>query len=301
MSGARRICFYHAGCPDGFGAAWAAWRAWGESALYVPRSHDDALRPSDWAGDHVLFADIAPPAHAWRELAEQVERLVVLDHHVSARDRYRAEPALAEAVEAGGHLVVFELAHSGAVLTWQHLHPERPLPPLLAYIEDQDLWSWQLPASREVNAAISSHLRSFETWERLAATPVETLAAEGRPILRALRMEVDRALATAHPVRVAGLALEAVNARLQRAEIGHELAERGAFGTPAGVVYRLTGRRVDASLYSVGEYDVARIAESLGGGGHRNAAGFSVTLEEWLARYLSAPEPRRGSRTPSSS
>ena len=51
-------------------------------------------------------------------------------------------------------------------------------------------------------------------------------------------MEVDRALATAHPVRVAGLALEAVNARIQRAEIGHELAERRAFGTPAGVVYR---------------------------------------------------------------
>jgi nanoRNase/pAp phosphatase (c-di-AMP/oligoRNAs hydrolase) len=39
---------------------------------------------------------------------------------------------------------------------------------------------------------------------------------------------------------------------------------------------------------------VARIAESLGGGGHRNAAGFSVTLEDWLAHYLSAPESRRG-------
>jgi nanoRNase/pAp phosphatase (c-di-AMP/oligoRNAs hydrolase) len=97
-----------------------------------------------------------------------------------------------------------------------------------------------------------------------------------------------------HPVRVAGLVLEAVNARLQRAEIGHELAERRAFGTPAGAAYRVTGRRVDVSLYSVGDFDVARIAESLGGGGHRNAAGFSVTLDEWLARYLSAPESRRG-------
>jgi len=242
----------------------------------------------------VLFADIAPPPHAWRELAEQVEQLVVLDHHVSALDRYRADPALAAAVEGQGHRVLFDLARSGAVLAWQHLHADRPVPPLLAYVEDQDLWRWQLPSSREVNAAISSHLRSFDTWGRLAATPVETLAAEGRPILRALRMEVDRALATAHPVRVAGLSLEAVNARLQRAEIGHELAERRAFGTPAGVAYRLTGRRVDVSLYSVGDFDVARIAESLGGGGHRNAAGFSVTLEDWLAHYLSAPESRRG-------
>ena len=97
---------------------------------------------------------------------------------------------------------------------------------------------------------------------------------------------VGGALASARPVRVAGLTPEAVNARLQRAEIGHELAERRALGTPAGAVYRLTGARVDVSLYSVGEFDVARIAESLGGGGHRNAAGFSVPLRDWLERYL---------------
>jgi hypothetical protein len=294
----RRICIYHAGCPDGFGAAWAAWQAWGEDALYVPRGHDDGLAAGAYAGDHVLFADIAPPPGAWLELAEEAERLVVLDHHVSARNRYRADPALAEAVEAGGHLVVFDLAHSGAVLAWNHLHAGKPLPPLLAYVEDQDLWRWRLPSSREVNATLSSHLRSFDTWGRLAETPVETLAAEGRPILRALRMEVDRALATAHPVQVAGLELEAVNARVQRAEIGHELAERRAFGTPAGVVYRLAGARVDVSLYSVGEFDAARIAEGLGGGGHRNAAGFSVTLEEWLERYLSAAASRRATRSP---
>ena len=282
----RRVCIYHAGCPDGFGAAWAVWQAWGEEALYVARGHDDELRARDYAGDLVLFADIAPPAHAWSDLAELADRLVVLDHHVSARDRYLADPALAEAVAANGHHVVFDLAHSGAVLTWQHLHPERPPPPLLAYVEDQDLWRFALPASREVNAAITSQPRSFDVWGRLASTPIETLAAEGRPILRALRMEVDRALASAHPLQCAGLRLEAVNARHARAEIGHELAERRAFGTPAGVVYRLTGTRVDISLYSVGDFDVARIAERLGGGGHRNAAGFSVTLAEWSERYL---------------
>jgi hypothetical protein len=100
LSRSRRVCIYHAGCPDGFGAAWAAWQAWGEDAVYVARGHDDALRASDYAGDHVLFADIAPPPDAFPELAEQVEHLVVLDHHVSARDRYRAEPELAAAAES---------------------------------------------------------------------------------------------------------------------------------------------------------------------------------------------------------
>jgi hypothetical protein len=290
----RRVCIYHAGCPDGFGAAWAAWQAWGEDALYVARGHDDDLRAGDYAGDFVLFADIAPPAHAWADLADQAGRLVVLDHHVSARERYLADPSLAEQVARNGHQVVFDLGHSGAALAWQHLHPDRSLPELLAYVEDQDLWRFALPRSREVNAAIGSHLRSFDVWGRLAATPAEALAAEGAPILRALRMEVDRALAAAHPLRVGTLRLEGVNARTQRAEIGHELAGRRAFGTPAGVVYRLTGEQVHVSLYSVADFDVSRIAAGYGGGGHRNAAGFTVTLREWTERFLSPSERRPG-------
>jgi nanoRNase/pAp phosphatase (c-di-AMP/oligoRNAs hydrolase) len=85
-----------------------------------------------------------------------------------------------------------------------------------------------------------------------------------------------------------------VNARTQRAEIGHELAERRAFGTPAGVVYRLTGEQVHVSLYSVADFDVSRVAAGYGGGGHRNAAGFTVTLGEWTERFLSSSERRPG-------
>ena len=37
----RKTCFYHAGCPDGFGAAYAVWRAWGDTGRYVGRGHDE--------------------------------------------------------------------------------------------------------------------------------------------------------------------------------------------------------------------------------------------------------------------
>ena len=64
--------------------------------------------------------------------------------------------------------------------------------------------------------------------------------------------------------------------------IGHELAKRAAFGDPWGCVYRVVGERVFATLYSIGDLDVAQVATQLGGGGHRNAAGFSVSLPQWL-------------------
>jgi oligoribonuclease NrnB/cAMP/cGMP phosphodiesterase (DHH superfamily) len=281
----RKICIYHAGCPDGFGAAWATRQGWGDDTVFIARGHDDALRADPFTGDLVLFADIAPPPDSYRPLADAVGELVVLDHHVSARDRFEAVPGLARELREAGHFVHFDLGHSGAMLAWRHFFPDEPAPPLLGYVEDQDLWNWKLPHSREVNAAIASRPRSFESWDALASRSVEDLAAEGRPIVRMQRQEVERALRSAHPVSIGSHRVEAVNSRFQRAEIGHELACRAAHGVPCGAVYRLTGSRVDISVYSVGDFDAGALAGLHGGGGHRNAAGFSVTLEDWMGDF----------------
>jgi hypothetical protein len=282
----KRTCFFHAGCPDGFAAAWAVWRRWGERAAYVPWSHDGAIDARKHEGDVVVFVDIAPDNEALRDLAELAAEVVVLDHHVSARDRFRADAQLASTLAARAHRVRFDLDHSGAVLAWQHFHPDEAPPDLLRYVEDQDLWSWKLADSEAVNAAISSHPREFEVWSELAARAPAELAADGEPILRANRMEVERALTSSHAIALGPERAEAVNSRFQRAPIGHELARREAFGRPWGVVYRITGMRVDVSIYSIGELDVSKVAERHGGGGHRNAAGFSVPLRVWLEQFV---------------
>jgi hypothetical protein len=276
-----RVCYFHAGCPDGFGAAWSVWRGWGESGRYVPRGHDDAFDAEAHEGDLVVFTDIAPSIASAIELGEFAEKLVVLDHHVTARDNFERDPELIPSLNRRGHDIHFDLSHSGAVLAWQHFHPTEPVPSLLAYVEDQDLWSWKLPESDAVNAAIGSYTRDFATWDELARRPWEELASEGTPILRERRVEVETSLRFAHPVRIAGLELEAVNALHHRSHIGHELAKRAAFDQPIGLVYRLIGKRVDVSIYSIGDVDVSAIAAKHGGGGHRNASGFSVTLGEW--------------------
>jgi hypothetical protein len=276
-----KVCYYHAGCPDGFGAAWSVWRGWGERGRYVPRGHDDAFDAEAHEGDLVVFTDIAPSIASAIELGEYAEKLVVLDHHVTARDNFERDSGLIPSLQRRGHEIHFDLGHSGAVLAWLHFHPSEPVPELLAYVEDQDLWSWKLPESDAVNAAIGSYPRDFVSWDALARRSWEDLASEGAPILRERRIEVQTSLRFAHPVRVNGLQLEAVNAMHHRSHIGHELAKRAAFGQPIGLVYRLTAGRVDVSIYSIGDLDVSAIAAKHGGGGHRNASGFSVKLGEW--------------------
>ena len=282
----RKSCFYHAGCPDGFGAAYSVWRAWGDDGHYVGRSHDDRSAAADHEGGFVVFVDIAPANDELRELAEAAAHVLVLDHHVTARTRFDSDLSLHNVLAEAGHEVHFDLSHSGAMLAWLHFHPDREPPPLLAYVEDQDLWTWGLPRSAEVNAAIGSHRQNFEVWHALSGRSAEDLAEEGEPILRAQRAEIQRATQRAHPLQLEELRVEAVNSAQLRSHIGHELSKRSAFGNPIGAVYRVMGKRVDISLYSVGEVDVAAIAERHGGGGHRNAAGFSVPLERWQRDFL---------------
>ena len=282
----KKRCFYHAGCPDGFGAAWSVRQAWGEDAWYVARSHEDRVRMADCEDALVAFVDIAPAADELRELADCAAQVMIIDHHVTARDRLASDPCQVNEYEEDGHVLHFDLGHSGAVLAWQTFHPDADTPELLRYVEDQDLWNWALPDSDAVNAAIASYPRDFETWDRLASEPIEQLVAEGKPILRANRIEIERRLEHIRPIALGTERIEAVNASINRAQIGHEIAKRAAFGKQWGLVYRVEGAEVFATIYSIGDLDISKVALEYGGGGHKNASGFHLSLERWVRDFV---------------
>ena len=64
------------------------------------------------------------------------------------------------------------------------------------------------------------------------------------------------------------------------------IAKRKAFGAECGCVYRIAASQVHATLYSIGDVDVASVAKRFDGGGHRNAAGFTVSLQRWLDEFV---------------
>ncbi len=283
----RRICVYHAACPDGFGAAWATWKAWGGDGEFVARGHYDRMRGPRVEDAQVLFVDIAPGLDETRELAQHADQIVILDHHITNQNKFEEDPELLEALRNEGHDIHFDMSQSGSVLAWRHLFPDEPVPDLLLYIQDQDIWTWELPKSAEVNAAISSYPQDFETWSTLADRDIAELKLEGEPIVRTDTVEVARAIRNPSPIALGERRVEAINARTRRSLIGHALAEREAFGAPWGCVYRIEGSKIQATLYSIGDFDVAKIAGEYGGGGHKNAAGFSVPLEKWVREMVS--------------
>ena len=104
--------------------------------------------------------------------------------------------------------------------------------------------------------------------------------------MRANKAEVRRVVQTVASITIGSRRVEAVNSTHSRSSVGHELAKRASHGDPWGCVYRITGDRVQVSIYSIGDFDVSAIATEYGGGGHHNASGFSVPLKTWLRDFV---------------
>src|SRR3954471_6157678 len=156
--GETTLVLYHADCPDGFGAAFAAWCVLGDAASYIPVRHGEPPPPQVEGGPEVLYLlDFAYPRATMEHLASLVVSVRVLDHHATAAEDL-----------AGLPYVTIDLDKSGAVLAWEHFHPGRPVPLLLRYVQDRDLWRWELEQSRELNAALALAPHDFAAWDRLA-------------------------------------------------------------------------------------------------------------------------------------
>lgn len=311
------MILYHAGCTDGFGAAYAAWRALGDDAEYVPVRHG-GFPPEIERGSEVYILDFCYPVETLREIGRAASHVTVIDHHITAlrdladdaeRDRIYGAESVTLSTRIGDNIDVrFDTAHSGAVLAWQHFHAGRQVPLLLQYVQDRDLWRWELPDSREISAAIRAYPLEFKRWDRWAQRPgdVKALATEGAPILRHIDQQIEYACRRARWGRIGDKEAVIVNATAYASEVAERiLAEVDVVPFVGVYSYDDAGRRV-WSLRSRGDVDVGAIAAALGGGGHKSAAGFveeavwqEDTIKSIVSDLISVAEAYDPGRDPS--
>ena len=249
---------YHAECADGFGAAWALWRQF-PAARFLPVKHGNPP-PPDLQDQRVIIVDFSYARETLETMAQQAKALLVLDHHITA------EKAL-----SGLPYAYFDLKKSGAVLAWEWAH-DHPVPWLLNYIQDKDLWTWELPLSREINAAIASHPFEFQIWNHFEQKELEQ---EGRAILRYEHELVTKLAGQAVLVEFQGATVPSVQSAILTSQIGEQLSADAPFCL---IWHDRDGRRYYSMRSREDGTDVGAIAASFGGGGHTHAAGFSVPL-----------------------
>ncbi len=260
------VVLYHAECMDGFGAAWALWKRFPQSR-FVPVKHGFP-QPDGLDQQHVVMVDFSYPRDAILALADRAASLQILDHHITA------ESALADLPFA-----YFDMDRSGAVLAWEWAHPQ-PVPWLLQYIQDKDLWHWKLPHSRKISAALASYPFDFSIWEDLK---FDTLKIEGAGILRSENNLVDKLVQDAVLVSIAGHSVPAVHSPVLASQIGERLAAQHPFGV---IWHQKDGRRYFSLRSKSGGISVSNIAAKFGGGGHTHAAGFSIEIGKDFSAIL---------------
>ena len=284
-------CIYHGGCPDGFTAAWLVRDDAGrEPCSFIPASYTDV--PPFWRiqpEDNVIIVDYSYPRELMVELAGKCNQLVILDHHKTAEaDLVGIEN------EADNITCIFDMNRSGAGLAWSYFGGQDVSKVLVGYIEDRDLWNWELPRSKEVSAYIGSLEQTWTTWTSLNIDLVsgpghptfEVAVGKGGAILRA----ADKIIASlVKNYRHLVINIEhgpvhmAPSPYAYGSEVAGLLAVPGSYGVyyvdkTDGRKYGLRSLKDDPEIE--GGYDVSVVAKELGGGGHRNAASFFIPWDQ---------------------
>lgn len=271
----KHLCIYHHNCADGFAAAWAIRKYFAEADTGTLQFHPGTY--GDPAPDvtdlYVYIVDFSYKRDELLKMASQAKFIVIIDHHKTSKK---------DLVDLPENIITcFDDSKSGAMLTWEYCFASRPAPLLFDYIQDRDLWKFDLLGTHEITAAIYAYDFNFEAWDNLIERGVKPLMDEGLAILRKHRKDVTAIVnsATRHmwfgqtKVPVANVPW------MYASDVGALLAE----GKPFAATYYddAAGRKWSLRSSKDGA-DVAEIAESFGGGGHKNAAGFRMTPEETI-------------------
>lgn len=279
------LIIHHANCPDGFASAWWLKMHFPDAELWEG-VYETGIPPIEaLEGREVFIVDFSYPSQDLNTIKRHAKRVVLLDHHQTAKalvngsDLVQAE-SVQTLLEADAEAVV-RTDRSGVGLVSEYILGRfgDPPPAFLAYIEDRDLWRFELPQTKNVMAAIMARPYSLAVMTDISEMPIGELIAEGESINRFRDSLIDQTMREAFRTRIAGHEVwVAASPYTIGSDVAGRLAERephkfAAYFVHAGEVIKWGLRSSPLGM------DVAAIAEKFGGGGHRHAAGFRLPAD----------------------
>jgi len=299
------VIIHHAGCSDGICAAMILRNFFvkldgNRNIDCIPAAYGDLPPdPSMLQGKHVYIVDFSYPREDLVKINCTARTLVVLDHHKSAAANCE-----------GLDFCFFDESRCGAELAFAYVTTRTTMggfnldtpfslslvdlpgkmPRIVEFVADRDLWKWKLDHSREINAWLASFRRCVESWSELQfalENNFDIALGEGQAILRYERKLTARIAARAVQCNFSQITagrkpytVQAVNTSELSSEVCHLLLEATTcdiacawyMDGKGGVVHSLRSRAQGP--------DVSKVAQMYGGGGHKNAAGFTTPAIE---------------------
>ena len=256
------VILYHKDL-DGFSGAWVAWRKFKNKADYLPVDYNGII-PNGFKNKEIYLIDFCYPRKEMAELLKNNKKLIAIDHHISRKDDIKTSTDF-----------LYDVNHSGATLAWKYFYPKNPVPKLLLYIEDIDLWRFKLPRSREILAYLDICDFDFKLWNKFfrdfeGGGNILNYIKEGKIILKYQGHLIKTLIKSGKEAVFEGKKAFAVNSQILESEIGEFIYKNKKV---IGVIYSSRNGSIKVSLRSDKE-DVSKLAKKYGGGGHKAAAGF---------------------------
>ena len=284
----KSLIIYHKNCMDGFGAAWVAYKyhrncqpffiAGDAGKIDAVINQLKNINLSEY--DEVISFDLSWTEESLNNLVELCPNVKVFDHHISC---------------AKTSVVHFDNTISGVMLAWNYYYPGVVPPKTLLYIQERDLWSYNLPYSKEINSALHIKLPigDFNAWTEFIDNE-EVKLEEARHLgieLEQARLEKIKQIYSHKTIQTHGkykVCVIETNERNLRSDLAaYAYSQKDENGNwvcdyvlmwvlsdtnEYWVSLRSNNKRVDSP-------DVSEIAQSFApnGGGHKHASGFSVS------------------------
>lgn len=232
--------------------------------------------PDDIKGLNVLICDFSYKFPVLEQMLQQVNDLLILDHHKSAEFELKEIPDVYK---------VFDMTHSGAYLTWKYFF-DSDVPQLIQYIEDRDIWKNEKYMFKEFTVWWQTIPFEFEEYEKYLDDGVllNMIKTKGTGMLTLKEHNIYNISKYACPKLMEigddYYMIAYINTNTLKSDIGNFLVKDGYPLVDFSAMYNIddwTGRTFFSLRSSDSQVDVSEIAKKFGGGGHRNAAGISLS------------------------
>jgi uncharacterized protein len=272
-------------CPDGVASAAIAAKYTKriDQFLFGTYTNDDEIISQIGKGNIIYFVDYSMSTENIEALAQN-NAIRIFDHHKTAKDNLSRIPSPLVAK-------YFDMAKSGARLTWEYFCPGEEVPAIIQYLEVGDLYTFALPEAKKVCAGLytlMSHEKDmwevfqalYENWELTQEQLIEKFVPIGEQSLVERSLRVDKFVEKAYPQSIHGSKVLVVEYPEVDTDLVSTIGNRLYTAHPEiDFAVMVNINEVDGLCYvsfrSSG-FNCEPIAKSFGGGGHAQACGCTV-------------------------
>lgn len=277
------IVLFHYPCQDGLTSGWIVNKFHKDQNIKIdlyPIQYGKEIDLDRLTQKNIIFCDFSPPKEVLDKIEKVATKITILDHHITAQNALQNK-----------EYAIFDMNKSGAGLTWEYFYSTDKMPLFIEMIQDRDLWKWKIEKSREFTAGFSTACSAidmfefpklFELFDELnGLNPfkfdfyIELGDIINKSTLQKCKYFASESLKKINHYQNYNVCIVNCSTELT-SDLGNILSSSKECDFAVLWKYNHTKEEYYVSLRSSNKVDVSLIAKEFGGGGHKNAAGFST-------------------------